>query len=397
MLVSAKIRQEITNLSTRGEELQCKEKMSNEEIAEMKVIVNRLKELEIELQNAETIEAAKRAVTATAQATKPAIARSIGEHFKNAAAEQVKQRGQRYTIQVQEEFKNTHLTTGTPSPAGTFDPALGTVDKTIVQQYNEPTIYDLFSQGTMSGQSITYFVQTGVKVRKGTTAEGAVKNQRTYTYTSRTDNLSKVTGFIKLSEEMMEDLDFVVSDINNRLVVDVDLDKQSQLISGDGTGTNLQGLLNRTGIQTETAANAADNADALYRAITKIQTATGRRADAIVLHPMDYQKLRLMKDANGQYMGGGFFQGQYGAGVNAIDQPIWTKRVVQSSEIPQGTAIVGAFRQGGTVYTKGGMRIAATNTNEDDFIKNMVTVRGEERIALAVRLPEAFVKVTLIP
>lgn len=357
-----------------------------------------IKDLMAQLEVAETIENAERTVKGGVKlntGNKSKVAKTLGEHFVNSAKTQIENRGQQYNIEAS-EFKNAatdpHLTT---DGDGQFKPALTEVDMTIVQQHVEPTIYNLFSQSTMSGQSITYFVQTGTQARKGTTAEGAKKNQRNFTYESKTDALSKVTGFIKVSEETMEDLPQVADDINNRLLVEVDLDKQYQLINGAGAGTDLVGVLNRPGIQTETSTSADDNADAIFRAMTKINTKTGRISDAIVINPTDYQTLRLKKDANGQYLGGGFFQGQYGQGAVDIGQAIWGRRTIVSSAVDVGTALVGAFQQGGTVYTKGGKRVAASNSNEDDFVKNMVTIRAEERIALAVRIPEAFVKVTL--
>src|SRR5450830_553674 len=114
---------------------------------------------------------------------------------------------------------------------------------------------------------------------------------------------------------MVEDLPFMISEINNRGLYRMSMVEEAQLVNGAGTGSTVQGLLLRTGIQTETQAVSPDSAqDALFRAITKVQTATGLSADGIIIHPTDYQKLRLSKDTNGQYFGGGFFSGQYGNG-----------------------------------------------------------------------------------
>lgn len=394
MLKSAELRQQLDAKLKEVEKLGVT--ASKEDVAKNTVEIN---DLMAQISAAETFENAQRTLSGTPlqnESQKSKLkARSIGEHFVNSTKEQIKNRGQKFSIEAP-EFVNAatdpHLTT---DGNGQFKPALTEIDWNIVQQHVEPTIYNLFSQGTISGQAITYFVQKGVQPRKGTTAEGKRKNQRNYTYESKTDALSKVTGFIKVSEETMEDLPQIADDINNRLLVDVDLDKQDQLINGDGTGTDLVGVLNRVGIQTESSDNKDDNADAIFRAMTKINTKTGRIADAIVINPIDYQTLRLKKDANGQYLGGGFFQGQYGQGSVEVGQAIWGRRTIVSTAVAEGTVLVGAFQQGGTVYTKGGKRVAATNSNEDDFVNNMVTIRAEERIALAVRIPEAFVKVTL--
>jgi HK97 family phage major capsid protein len=110
---------------------------------------------------------------------------------------------------------------------------------------------------------------------------------------------------------------------------------------------------------------------------------------------LDYQEFRLSKDGNGQYFGGGYFQGQYGNG-SVMDNPnLWGLRTVVTTAATQGELLLGAFRVGATVYRKGGVRVEASNSHADNFTTNKVTVRAEERVALAVRYPAAFVKVGL--
>ena len=196
---------------------------------------------------------------------------------------------------------------------------------------------------------------------------------------------------------MIEDLDFWVSEINNRGLYLLSMVEESQLISGDGTGSNVLGLLNRSGIQTELQAATGDNAqDAIFRALTKVQTATGLSADAIIINPADYQALRLSRDSNGQYFGGGFFSGEYGNGDVTFRPSLWGMNTVVSAAVPAKTVVVGALKAAATVYRKGGVRVESTNSDAGKFTKDIVTTRIEERIALAVRVPSAVVKVTLV-
>jgi HK97 family phage major capsid protein len=196
---------------------------------------------------------------------------------------------------------------------------------------------------------------------------------------------------------MLDDLPYLVSEINSRLLYDLGLFEEDQLLNGNGTSPNLRGLLQRSGIQTETgAAGGADNLDAIFRAATKVQTATGLNADGIVIHPTDYQVFRLKKDGNQQYYAGGPFTGAYGnSGGVPIQPALWGLPTVVTAAIAAGTVLVGAFGQSTTVYRKGGVTVSSTNSNVNDFEKNLVTVRAEERLALAVRVPAALVKVTL--
>jgi HK97 family phage major capsid protein len=137
--------------------------------------------------------------------------------------------------------------------------------------------------------------------------------------------------------------------------------------------------------------------DAIFYAASGVQIVTGMPADGLVINPADYENIRLTKDGNGQYVAGGPFTGQYGqgGGLNASAQPaIWGLRTVVTPAIPAGTALVGAMKQSATVYRKGGITVSSTNSNVNDFENNLVTTRAEERLALAVRVPAGFCKIT---
>ena len=91
--------------------------------------------------------------------------------------------------------------------------------------------------------------------------------------------------------------------------------------------------------------------------------------------------------SNGEYYGGGYF------GAQNIPN-LWGIPVCVSASITSGTVVVGAFKTCASVVTNGGVSVEAVNTNEDDFVKNLMTIRAEERLALAVRRPAGFKKLT---
>lgn len=184
-----------------------------------------------------------------------------------------------------------------------------------------------------------------------------------------------------------------MSEINHHAQYNLKLQEEIQLLSGDGTDPNLRGILNRE-IQTKAQANDSDP-DRIFAATTDIATATGFSADAVVINPADYQAIRLSKDANGQYFGGGFFAGQYGNGGIMQNPPLWGLRTVVTEAVPKGTVLVGAFKAGGTIYRKGGLTVESTNSHENDFTNDKITFRVKERLALQVKYPKAFVKVAL--
>lgn len=323
---------------------------------------------------------------------------SLGDHFVKHAGARLKEiKGTSGASAAAPEFKaatDTQVTGGT-----VFAPVLTQVDRTIVQAPRPRlTIADLLGTGTLSGNAISYFIEGALEGAFTTVAEGAAKPQlHVADPTTVTDNLKKLAGFITLSDEMIEDLDFIVSEINIRLLYELARTEEAQLLQGDGTGSNLRGLLNRSGIQTMARNSGEPVQDTLFRASTAVTTGSGLDTDGIVMHPLDYQALRLSKDANGQYFGGGFFAGQYGNGAALENPPVWGHRTVVTPAIAQGTALVGSFAQAATVYRKGGVRVESTNSHADNFTTNKVTVRAEERLALAVRRPAGLVKVNLTP
>src|SRR5690625_288209 len=324
-------------------------------------------------------------------------AKSLGEHFVKHVGEEGLARVKTVTgsTVAAPEFKAADDTQATP---GALAPWLTTYDRTIVRAFRRPVVSDLLGQGTLGAGSnaVTYLVEGSVEGAFGAVAEGGGKPQFHITDPEqRTDALKKIAGFLKFTDEMVEDAQFWVSEINQRGIYLLALAEEGQLLTGSGTGANVEGLLNRTAVQTETSAGVEDNPDALFRAMTKIQTATGLQADGIVINPADYERLRLSRDGNQQYYGGGYFTGPYGNGDIEWQPPIWGRRTVVSAATPAGTAIVGAFNAAATVYRKGGVRVETTNSHAEDFTSNLITTRIEERVALAVRIPSAFVNVTL--
>lgn len=322
-------------------------------------------------------------------------AKSLGDYFVKSIGDNasvLSVRGGKFDAG---EFK-APATQTTTWPAGV--PILTDYDKTIVQARRErPTIADLCGSGTISGNAISYFVEAAMQGGFATVAEGGAKPQISFDNpTAVVDALKKIAGWIDMTDEFIEDLGFLKSEIDTRLLYQLTMFEEAQLLSGNGTGQNLLGIRNRSGVQVQAApTDAADNADAVFEAMTKVSTATSLTADALVIHPLDYQEFRLSKDGNGQYFGGGYFQGQYGNGSVLENPNLWGLRTVVTTAATQGEILLGAFRIGATVYRKGGVRVEATNTHADNFTNNKVTVRAEERVALAVRYPAAFVKVGL--
>lgn len=297
------------------------------------------------------------------------------------------------------EFKaatGTHVA-GTGTAGTGYQPVVTQIDMNGVWPYERPLVVaDLFGSVTLSGNANTveYPVYGALEGDAGTVGEGGAKPQ-THLPAPRweSDSLKEVAAWWKVTDNMAEDLSYIVSEINNHARYNLQLLEETQLLSGNGSDANIKGLLSRD-IQ-EMVQDTDSDPDRIFKARTKIALATGFRADALVINPADYEAIRLSKDANGQYYGGGYFNGQYGNGTIMQDPPLWGLKTVVTEAIAQGTALVGAFKLGGAVIRKGGLRAESTNSHSDDFTNDLITFRVRERLGLQVKYPKAFVSVAL--
>ena len=306
-------------------------------------------------------------------------ARSLGEHFVNNLKEAKLSSKFDY---VAPEFK-TATNVMLENNIDAFPVGSNTVDTRVVEAARLALqVRDLFDNQTIGTAAYTFFVEGAIGNGPAYTEEGAEKAAVTYEGTEAvTVNLAKVAGYIKESDEYIDDYPFLASAVNGRLIYDLHHAIQSMLLTG---------VLGNSGIQADTTSWTAsstetDLADLILEAIMDVQSTSGRAADAVVINPADWYALRVGKTQGGEYYGGGY----YAEGRIAT---IWGLPCVVTADIAAGTILVGAFRQGGTVLSKGGTSVAMSNSNEDDFIKNLVTIRAEERISLALRVPSAFKK-----
>lgn len=252
-------------------------------------------------------------------------------------------------------------------------------------------VRNLFGAESISGNALKYFIlgarEDNSAPAPGTVNEGAAKPQFHIVESSATATLQKIAGWFYETDELLEDNAFLKSALDARGLYELDARIEAYLLST---------LLGTSGLNTDTYAYGADiDADTVFEAIMTVKTQSGLNADAIIMHPTDYQAVRLAKDGS-QYFGGGCFYGPYGNGKVELQPGLWGLNTIVTPNITQGTILVGAFKQGASVISKAGegARIEVVTGDHDDAIYNRVTVVVEERLALAVRRPKAFVKIT---
>jgi HK97 family phage major capsid protein len=221
-----------------------------------------------------------------------------------------------------------------------------------------------------------------------TVSEAAAKPESALVFNQVTEHVTKIAHWLPVTEEMLEDVSQIAAYIDTRLRLGLDLVEEDQLLNGNGVAPNLTGIINRTGVLTSALGAAPDTAaDAIYRALVTVFTTSWVMPDAIVMNPINWKTITLMKDTLGRYIGGGPFD-------SPADQMLWGLRVVVTPVIAAGTALMGAFATQAQVWTRGTTRVEASNSHQDFFIKNLVAIRGERREALAVYRPSAFITIT---
>lgn len=275
------------------------------------------------------------------------------------------------------------------------------VDKNVIKPYALPfSISSWLSSGTISGNSLTYFVAnewTSSSGRPGVVGENGKKPGATApAFETKTLPLRKIAGWVCQSDEMAEDAGFLSSLINEQLLDELKKAEEEQIVSGTGTGNDLTGILSTPGIFSEAVATTAakDVLESMYKVKTKIEAASGLSVDAVIVNPEDIAGIRLATDSNGQYLFGGPAYAPYGNGPFVADLNAFGVPIYVSKAVPPKTVLVGSSK-GATVYRKGGVRVEVSNNVNDDFLYNRFRVLAEERLLLAVKQPKAFGKLTL--
>jgi HK97 family phage major capsid protein len=279
----------------------------------------------------------------------------------------------------------------------------GVVDKL----FQKLTFADLILQGQASTNSFRYVVEGTATSGAAGVAEAGTKPESTLGLTTTDEPIKKIATMLPISEEMLEDAPAIQSYINGRLMLFVRIEEERQLIRGSSGGNEVQGLLTSRSVPVYAGGTAAGNkAVQLFKAMNGLRGSAFLEPDFIVLHPGDWEDIRLLTDTAGQLFGGGPFVGPYGGPqgpvsssgnqISNVGVSIWEKPVYVTGATGtlKGTAIVGT-RESAQVWRRGGMSVEASNSHSDFFQRNLVAIRAEERLGLAVYRPTGFVEVRL--
>ena len=312
-------------------------------------------------------------------------------------------------IQVKDVYSAIPNTNVTGSRLGTF----GSVqrDAMVTQPMRTKRVRDLFPVRTTTAAVIEYFRQLGfttpiqggygfaagvnsastVAERNGANNAFAMKPQSSFSFVGEQAPIRTLAHWEAAHRNVLADEPQLRSIIDNELMYGLRLLEDDQILNGNGAGENLLGVLNTPNIQEyawssgATSPVADTKADAIRRAAT-LSFLAYYEPSGIVLHPNDWEDIELTKDKQGQYL--------VAVSVAMGGEPrVWRMPVVDTPAITEGTALVGAFGTAAQLYDREQASIRISEQHSDFFVRNAIVVLAEQRLALAVKRPEAFVKV----
>jgi HK97 family phage major capsid protein len=313
------------------------------------------------------------------KAERQAAAKSIGELFVESEALTEYKGGQGPVALLDVDLMATLLETTNGWAPQTFR------TPRLVEYATRPIrVVDLIPQTTTTAAAISYMEETTFTNAAAETTEGSAKPEAALAFTERTDTVRKIAVWIPTTDEQLADIPRLQGIVENRLGFMVRQRLDSQILVGDGTAPNISGITDRSGIQTQ-AKGADPTPDAIYKAMTLIRVNAFAEPTGVVLHPSDWEPIRLLKTSDGVYI--------WGSPADAGPERIWGLPVVQTTAMTENTGLVGDFNQT-ELAVRQGVEVQISNSHSDYFVKNLLAIRAEMRAALAVYRPAAFATVT---
>jgi HK97 family phage major capsid protein len=248
------------------------------------------------------------------------------------------------------------------------------------------TVRDLLMQGNTDQAAIWYPRETGFTNNAAPVSEGSLKPKSELTFETITENVRTVAHLMDVSLQMLADVGYIRSYIEGRMLYGLKLKEEAQLLTGAGTGQNLEGIYTAATAYSEPSGVVVvseTDLDKLRLALLQVELAEAF-ATGIVLHPTNWANIELLKDGENRYL---FTNPQ-----NTTTGRIWGRDVVSTQAMTFGRFLVGDFAMHAQVLDREDANIAISFENKDNFERNMATIRVEERLALAIYRPEAFVK-----
>lgn len=243
-------------------------------------------------------------------------------------------------------------------------------------------VFDILPQRPTMQTGIKFMRETVFTNNAAETDEGAAYPEATLEVSEVMYPVEKVGTFLPVTDEQMEDVEEAEGYVNSRLPFMVMQRVDSQIINGTGTNGQLYGIRNLANVLTM-AKEADDSAHAtVYKALTKARVDGRSMPHQVLMHPTDWQNIRLAQDANGN-----FIMGPPGI---MVEQAIWGYPVAEVDSLPVGTFVVGDFNNFSSLRTKRDIEMKVSDSHDDYFVKGKQAIRADVRLCVVWYRPQAF-------
>jgi HK97 family phage major capsid protein len=257
----------------------------------------------------------------------------------------------------------------------------------VMSAQRTPNVIDLIPLTQTSQVAITYMSEDTFTNNAAEVAEGGTYGEAVLELSENSSNVRKFAVWLPVTDEQLEDVERIRDYVNNRLRLMLDLRVDEQLITGDGSAPNIEGFLDagRAGVQSQ--AKGDDSVpDAIYKGMTNVRVTGRAEPGAVIMHPNDWQAVRLLTTTDGVYI--------WGSPADAGPERIWGLPVVQATVETENTALVGDFAGYSEFSIYRGVQFQVTNAHSDYFVKGKQAIRADFRAAFVVYREAAFCKVT---
>ncbi|MEX4006934.1 phage major capsid protein [Neoaquamicrobium sediminum] len=249
------------------------------------------------------------------------------------------------------------------------------------------TMRNLITPGNTGSNAIQYVKETGFTNNAATVSEtsGAAKPQSEIKFDLVTSAVTTIAHWVLATKQILDDVPQLRSYIDGRLRYGLAFVEDNQILNGSGTGTDLNGIY--------TQATAFSAPTTLPSPVTKIDVIRLAMLQAFlaelpptgtVLNPVDWATIELVKDTTGRHI--------IGNPQDGTAPRLWRLPVVETPAMTVDKYLVGAFELGAQLFDREDANVEISTEDSDNFRKNLVTIRAEERVAMAVYRPEAFIK-----
>ena len=249
------------------------------------------------------------------------------------------------------------------------------------------TVRDLLMQGRTSSNAIQYPKETGFTNSADTHTEtgGTAKPQSEIKFDIETSSVTTIAHWVLATRQILDDVPMLQSYIDGRLRYGLAYAEEQQLLNGAGTGTDLNGIVTQaTAFASAVAVNTELDTKVDVIRVAMLQAALAEfPASGIVLNPVDWAEIELTKTTDGAYL--------FANPQNTAEPRLWGLPVVATQSMTSGDFLVGAFNMAAQIFDRADASVEVSTEDDQNFRKNLVTILAEERLALAVYRPEAFI------